>query len=134
MKDLPNLFDHFAVFIPERLLPRATDMTEQEDDPYDVPGDGLGFVHTPVLELGRETLETREDGDTYDEDSNGLALSLTSFEMGTALTASNETFDDDKSIAALGCPHILNDETSLTKTLGDTFDDQSIDTLAHPLP
>lgn len=133
MNEKPSLFEHFAVPIPEYSPSFSTDVTETNQDQYDAPSDGAGIANSLTLDVTASTIETRVNGDTYDEDVEALGNSSSLVDMGTALTASNETYDDDQGLASLSFPTSCRDETSLTKTLGDTYDEQSMLSLSFPM-
>ncbi len=107
MEDRLNLFEHFAVAISDRSGTKFTDITEVDQDQYDAPPEGS--------ELTSGTLE------------------MPTSDFSTALTATSETYDDDKGIESLSFPSQFVDETSITKVNGDTYDDQSLTMLSIPI-
>lgn len=125
----PNLFEYFAVDVPNSWSVESTEVTEQGPDEYDAPHDLLRSLDFLGSDESTLTVETRVDGDTYDKEE----IELNSYELtefATAITASTDAYDKDPEI--LSVPGGSNVETSTTKVDGETYDDQSVQSLSFP--
>jgi hypothetical protein len=107
MADRLNLFEYFAVAIPDHAMTSFTDITEVDQDQYDAPPEGI--------------------------DLTSITHEMPTFGFSTALTAASETYDNDKGIESLSFPSQFVDETSITKVNGDTYDDESLTMLSVPM-
>jgi hypothetical protein len=131
MTTKPNLFVYLSQPANDNDDRLSTEVTEQADDDYDAPNaslDSSSLVH----QWRFSTVETREDTDDYDKDPQ-IHIPSTAFGYNaTGLTASSESYDEDKGLELLSFPRTVVDETGTTKVLGDTYDDQSVESLSVP--
>lgn len=132
----PSLFEFLAT--PAQVLVHSvtTSKTFADSDEYDVPSSGDG-LSTPQA-VGEDyfiSLDTRQDNETYDDDSglDGLGIgSLAGLEtMKTA--APGDPYDPPMDILSTATPTVLLGGTDLTETDTETYDDDgSIEGFSFP--
>jgi hypothetical protein len=130
-----GLFEFLAAPVLQPCLTAGTQITLTDTDEFDAPYDPEHGVPRSAFDLFDSTMETRQDGDTYDDDSGlgGLAIphSLT---MSTRKTSSDgDTYDENTNLAMIGIPSTQMDGTEVTEASSETYDDDgSLEGLSFP--
>jgi hypothetical protein len=136
-----GLFEYLAVDADIGAL-AATHITETDGDEYDAPdlsvfvegsadpdarfGTIKGVPQWDTRDWRRDsTLETRTDGDTYDDDPAVGAISMPNrWSDSTRKTSSDsDTYDEGAHYDALGIPMAFQGSTRSTKVDNETYDD-----------
>lgn len=110
----------------------GTEITLTDTDEYDSPGDNPMTLGS-AAHVWNQTMETRQDNDTYDNDVN-IALDLPDAAVHTERTSfTSDTYDNDVDLFVMGTPVFAFDQTSITKVEGETTDDDnSVESLSFP--
>ncbi len=130
----PNLFEYLARPVGDRPIGDTTDITEADDDDYDAP-----HITAAPSSLGpdfiwAETMNTRADDDTYDDDVGIAALSIPLSSLETTKTSMTyDTCDNDVDVLVAGTPIAAYDQTYVTKVENETYDDDpSAESISFP--
>ena len=119
-----NLFEYLAQPVSDSPFSASTEITEADDDDYDAPQITAAPSSLGPDFVWAESMNTRADGDTYDDDPGigAIAIPWSSFETIKTAMAS-DTYDNDVDIFAAGTPAAVHDETYVTKVENETYDD-----------
>lgn len=106
MTSCPNLLEFLAESVPDTTSSFSTKLPGAAGDHHVVPADRLPLNEVSVGQVWDQTMQSRDDQDTYDNDVDLLAV---------------------------GIPGCCYDQTSFTKTEGETYDDNnSVESLSFP--
>jgi hypothetical protein len=132
----PNLLEYLARPVFDSPLRGVTELTEADEDEYDAPEvSGIPMLLTSEVILAA-TLETRTDGDTFDDDAGLSTLSapFSAMDLTVKTSMSSDTYDEDMDISGATTPVSMYGETYVTKTENETYDDEpSIGSLSFPV-
>jgi hypothetical protein len=130
-----GLFEFLATPVLQSVLADRTEITLTDTDEFDAPHDPEPGVPNSAFGLFDNTMETRQDGDTYDDDAglSGLAIP-NSLTMSTLKTSSDgDTYDENINLAMIGIPIPQMDGTQITEASSETYDDDgSLEGLSFP--
>ena len=129
-----NLFEYLARPVDDRPVSHTTEITEADGDDYDAPQ-----ITAVPSSLGpdfiwAETMNTRADDDTYDDDVGIGILGIPSSVLETTKTSMTyDTYDNDVDVFVAGTPISLYDQTYVTKVENETYDDDpSAESISFP--
>jgi len=126
----PNLLEYLAIEAFSSSSDAFTGHTEVEDENYDAPDD---IQDVPGLTLSSGFLDIMETAQSRAHFGGALKNIERGAESSTAITASDESYDEDNKFMSMGIPDCVYKETSYTKVSGETFDDDSsIESLGIP--
>ena len=130
----PNLFEYLAKPVEDRPFGDSTEITEADDDEYDAPHFTAGASSFGPDFIWAETMNTRADEDTYDDDVGIGALSIPFSSLETTKTSMTyDTYDNDVDVLVAGTPIAAYDQTYVTKVENETYDDDpSAESLSFP--
>jgi hypothetical protein len=110
----------------------GTEITLTDTDEYDTPDDSPESL-VSAAHVWDQTMDTRQDNDTYDNDVN-IGLDLPDSAVQTERTSfTSDTYDNDVDLFMMGMPVFAYDQTNFTKVEGETTDDDnSVESLSFP--
>ena len=101
----PNLFEYLAKPVEDRPFGDSTEITEADDDEYDAPHFTAGASSLGPDFIWAETMNTRADEDTYDDDVGIGALGIPFSSLETTKTSMTyDTYDNDVDVFVAGTP------------------------------
>ena len=127
-----NLFEFLGEPVMDVDPISGTEITLTGTDEYDVPDDGPDSSSS-AADIWNQTIDTRQDNDTYDNDVN-LGLDVPGIDVQTERTSfTGDTYDNDVDLFMMGTPVFCFDQTNITKVEGETTDDDnSVESLSFP--
>lgn len=129
-----NLFEYLAQPVYDSPITGTTELTEADDDEYDAPQMTAAPSSLGPDFVWAETMNTRADDDTYDDDLGIGALGIPFSSLETIKTSmTSDTYDNDVDVFVAGTPIAVYDETYVTKVENETYDDDpSAESISFP--